>query len=160
MQSFHTTRQVAHSAEEMFRLVADVERYPEFVPLCEALGVRRREDAGAREVVIAEMTIAYKFVRESFTTRVVVDRPGGYIQVEYLDGPFRHLDNRWTFRPMGDQACEIDFFIAYEFRSRTLQLLMGGLFDKVFRKFVSAFEARADDVYGRATTATARITAS
>jgi len=133
----------------MFDLVADVERYPEFVPLCKSLTVRRRsKDSEGREVVVADMTVAYKLIRETFTSRVTLDRGKREILVEYLEGPFRAMNNRWRFRPTGEQASEIEFFIAYEFRSRTLGLLMGSIFDAAFRRFSAAFERRADQVYG------------
>ena len=133
----------------MFDLVADVERYPEFVPLCKSLTVRRRsKDSEGREVVVADMTVAYKLIRETFTSRVTLDRGKREILVEYLEGPFRAMNNRWRFHPTGEQASEIEFFIAYEFRSRTLGLLMGSIFDAAFRRFSAAFERRADQVYG------------
>ena len=133
----------------MFDLVADVERYPEFVPLCESLRVRRRMQVAGKDVIVADMTVAYKVIRESFTSRVALDRPNLEILVEYLEGPFRRLNNRWNFRPAGDGICDVDFFIAYEFRSRTLGMLMGAVFDAAFRRFSTAFEHRADRVYGR-----------
>jgi coenzyme Q-binding protein COQ10 len=152
MPQFSTKRRVRHSAAEMFDLVADVERYPEFVPLCRALTVRRRTPEGdGIEVVIADMTVAYKLVRESFRSKVTLDRPNLQILVEYLEGPFSHLENRWTFAATGEQVCEVEFFIDYEFRSRTLGLLMGSMFDVAFRRFAIAFERRADDVYARKT---------
>jgi len=151
MPQFSTKRRMRHSAADMFDLVADVERYPEFVPLCSALRVRERSTAASgAEVVIADMTVAYKFVRESFRSRVTLDRPNLRILVEYLEGPFSHLENRWSFRPTGEKTCEVEFFIAYEFRSRALALLMGSMFDLAFRRFAAAFERRADSVYGRA----------
>jgi coenzyme Q-binding protein COQ10 len=132
----------------MFALVADVERYPEFVPLCRDLKVRKRDDRGEGvEVLVADMTVAYKLVREAFRSRVTLDRPKRQILVEYLEGPFSHMDNRWTFRPTGEGACEVEFFIDYEFRSRTLGLLMGAMFDAAFRRFAAAFERRADEIY-------------
>ncbi len=149
MKTFHTTRRVGHSAQNMFALVAKVEEYPLFLPLCESTAVRRRENRGHREVLIADMTVAYKFFHESFTTRATFDPHAPSILVEYLDGPFKHLENRWRFHAVDPQTCEVDFFIAYEFASRRMQLLMGALFDKAFRKFVDAFEERADFVYGR-----------
>jgi coenzyme Q-binding protein COQ10 len=94
------------------------------------------------------MTVAYKLVRETFTSRVTFDRPKLEILVEYLEGPFERMNNRWTFRATGERACEVEFFIVYEFRSRTLGLLMGGIFDAAFRRFAAAFERRADQVYG------------
>ena len=148
MHQFTTKRRVRHAAADMFALVADVERYPEFVPLCKTLKVRQRipEPEGV-EVVIADMTVSYKLVRETFTSRVTLDRPNLQILVEYLEGPFSHLENRWTFHPLGERTCEVEFFIVYEFRSRTLGLLMGAMFDLAFRRFAVAFEQRADHIY-------------
>ena len=135
----------------MFDLVADVERYPEFVPLCESLKVRRRAASGEGvEILTARMTVAYKMLHETFTSQVTLDRPRLQILVEYLDGPFSHLDNRWHFRPRPDGGSEVEFFIAYEFRSRTLGFVMGAVFDTAFRRFAEAFERRADEVFGRA----------
>ncbi len=149
MPQFTTTRRVGHSATDMFRLVADVEHYPQFVPLCRSLAVRKRsKDGEGREVVVADMTVAYKFIRETFTSRVTLDRSTFEILVEYLEGPFQKMNNRWTFRPEGEHACEVEFFISYEFRSRTLGMLMGTMFDAAFRRFAVAFEKRADEVYG------------
>ena len=151
MPQFSTKRRVRHSAADMFDLVADVEHYPEFVPLCNALKVRaaHAEAEDGVEIVVADMTVAFKLVRETFSSRVTLDRPKLQILVEYLQGPFSHMQNRWTFRPAGEHACEVEFFIDYEFRSRTLGMLMGGMFDAAFRRFAAAFEARADQVYGR-----------
>ena len=136
----------------MFALVADVERYPEFVPLCCALRVRRRElSAAGLETLIADMEIGYKAIRETFTSRVGLDPRGLKIRVEYVDGPFSQLENIWSFRdgPEGGGST-VEFFIVYEFRSRLLAALMGSMFDAAFRRFSAAFEARADKVYGRA----------
>jgi coenzyme Q-binding protein COQ10 len=151
MPQFSTTRRVKHSATDMFDLVADVERYPQFVPLCRSLAVRRRTtDSAGRDVIVADMTVAYKFVRETFTSRITLDRPKFEILVEYLEGPFERMNNRWSFRATGEGTCEVEFFITYEFRSRTLGVLMGGIFDAAFRRFAAAFERRADQVYGAA----------
>jgi coenzyme Q-binding protein COQ10 len=149
MPAFQTSRRVAHSASEMFALVADVERYPEFVPLCQSLRVLRRESWDEGEMVFARMTVAYKLFSESFTSRVRLAPLRRVILVDYLDGPFRRMDNRWTFTPLGARSCEVGFFVDYEFRSRVLQTLMGAVFDRAFRKFASAFEARADAIYGK-----------
>jgi coenzyme Q-binding protein COQ10 len=149
MPQFTTTRRVRHAAADMFNLVADVERYPEFVPLCQSLTVRRRtSDDEGREVIVADMTVAYKVVHETFTSRITLDKPKLEILVEYLEGPFRKMNNRWKFRPADDHASEVEFFIVYEFRSRMLGLLMGSVFDAAFRRFAAAFERRADQVYG------------
>jgi coenzyme Q-binding protein COQ10 len=158
MPQFSTRRRVRHSAGDMFDLVADVERYPEFVPLCRAMRVIQRTQLADREIVIAEMQVAYKLIREKFASRVTLLRGERTILVEYLDGPFRRMENRWTFRPVGGEgagadqlpACDVGFFISYEFRSRTLGLLMGTVFDTAFRRFASAFESRADAVFGPA----------
>ena len=151
MPQFSNTRRVQHSAADMFDLVADVERYPEFVPLCKELKVRQRNAVGNVEIVIADMTVSFKLVRETFRSSVTLDKPKLQILVEYLEGPFSHMQNRWTFRPAGEDSCEVEFFIDYEFRSRTLGLLMGAMFDAAFRRFAVAFERRADRVYRRGT---------
>ncbi len=149
MPQFTTTRHLRHSAAEMFDLVADVERYPDFVPLCSSLKVRRRiEGSEGVQILVADMTVAYKLIHESFVSRVTLDRPNLQILVEYLEGPFSHLENRWTFRPTGERTCEVRFFISYEFRSRMLGLLLGSMFDLAFRRFATAFEQRADKIYG------------
>jgi len=149
MPTFRTKRRVRHAASDMFDLVADVERYPEFVPLCENLVVRRRgPELEGSVVLVADMTVAYKIFRETFTSKVTLDRAKLDILVEYLDGPFSSLVNRWHFRPEGDRGCDVEFFIDYEFRSRTLGMLMGGVFEAAFRRFAEAFERRADKIYG------------
>ncbi len=148
MPQYSTKRRVRHAANEMFDLVADVERYPEFVPLCRALKVRQRKsEPDGIEVLVAEMTVAYKLISETFTSRVTLDRANLSILVEYLDGPFSRLENRWTFRPADERSCDVEFFISYEFRSRMLAMLMGSMFDLAFRRFAAAFEQRADLVY-------------
>ena len=142
----------------MFDLVADVERYPEFVPLCQALKIRHRAPGpDGTEVVITDMTVSFKLVRESFTTKVTLDRPNLKILVEYLRGPFKNLENRWTFEPKsgeksgekGDDVCDVGFYLTYEFKSRMLAALMGAMFDTAFARFSAAFEKRADVIYGR-----------
>ena len=149
MPQFSTKRRVRHSAANMFDLVADVERYPEFVPLCQDLKVRQRTPTEeGTEIVIADMTVSFKLIRETFRSRVTLDKPKLQILVEYLQGPFSHMQNRWGFKPAGDNACDVEFFINYEFKSRTLGMLMGSMFDMAFRRFSAAFETRADQVYG------------
>jgi coenzyme Q-binding protein COQ10 len=151
MPSFKTTRRARHSAEEMFALVADVERYPEFVPLCQTLRIRRRsQDAHGAEVILCDMAVGYRAIREKFTSRVTLDQANLKVLVEYVDGPFSYLENTWSFHnePQKPES-RVEFFISYEFRSRILAALMGSMFDAAFRKFAQAFEARADIVYGR-----------
>ena len=148
MPQFKAKRRVRHSADDMFLLVVDMERYPEFVPLCTDMRVRgRSEIAEGVEVATARMTVAYKVIREYFTTRVTMHRPELWITVEYLDGPLHVLSNRWSFRPLGETASEIEFYINYEFKNRILSALMGAVFDAAFRRFATAFEKRADKVY-------------
>jgi coenzyme Q-binding protein COQ10 len=152
MPSFSDIRRVQHPAAGMFALVADVETYPEFLPLCEALVIKKRSSMpNGREMLVADMTVSFKLVRETYTSKVIVDPAKLRILVEYLDGPFRALDNRWSFRPVTETSCDVEFYIDYEFRSRTLQLLMGAMFDQAFHRFSDAFVARADKVYGRGT---------
>jgi len=148
MHVYEIKHPVAHSADEMYALVARVEDYPKFLPLVEALAVKRRDTIEGREVLIATMQVGYKLIRESFTTKVELDLSGRTIFVEYLDGPFSHLENRWRFIPRGDGGSDIDFYIAYSFRTWMFERLVGGLFDKAVRKYTDAFEARADEVYG------------
>jgi len=148
MHVYEIKHPVAHSADEMYALVARVEDYPKFLPLVEALAVKRRDTIEGREVLIATMQVGYKLIRESFSTKVELDLSGRTIFVEYLDGPFAHLENRWQFIPRGDGGSDIDFYIAYSFRSRMFERLVGGLFTKAVQKYTDAFEARADEVYG------------
>jgi coenzyme Q-binding protein COQ10 len=148
MPRFANKRRVRHSAPQMFDLVADVERYPQFVPLCKALKIRQRtQNDGGTEVIVADMTVSFKLVQETFTSKVTLDRANLKILVEYLRGPFSNLENRWTFEPKSDTECDVGFFIDYEFKSRMLALLMGSMFDAAFQRFAIAFEKRADEVY-------------
>jgi coenzyme Q-binding protein COQ10 len=147
MPSFDMTRRVPFSAKEMFAIVADVERYPEFLPLCEGLVVRSREAQGHDSILIATMTVGYRAIRESFTSRVTLRPPQSEIIVAYLDGPFTHLHNRWHFRDVAGGS-EIDFHIDYTFASRMLAVVMGAVFDKAVRRYTQAFEERARVIYG------------
>lgn len=131
----------------MFDLVADVESYPQFVPLCERLTVRARQEQGdGTEIMIADMTVAYGPKRESFVTRVILNPAANRIEASYVDGPFSHLNNVWRFEETASGS-DVCFFIDYAFKSRTLGLLMGAVFDKAFKTFAEAFEARADVIY-------------
>jgi coenzyme Q-binding protein COQ10 len=150
MPQFSNRRLVRHSADQMFDLVADVEHYPEFVPMCKALKIRQRtRNPDGTEVIAADMTVSFQLVREAFTSEVTLDRSNRNILVRYLRGPFTSLENRWTFEPKTDATCEVCFFISYEFKSRMLAVLMGAMFDAAFQRFAAAFETRADAVYGR-----------
>ena len=147
MPSFETTHRIPFTATQMFDVVADVERYPQFLPLCEGLIVRSRELKGGETLLVATMTVGYRAIRESFTSRVTLRPEQGEIRVAYLDGPFSHLDNRWRFRDAPDSGSHIDFFIDYAFSSRMLALLIGAVFDKAMRRYTAAFEARAQALY-------------
>ncbi len=147
MPQFRTVRRVRHSPEHMFALVADVEKYPEFLPLCTGLKVRRRSEAEGKSVLLADMSVGYKAIRETFTSRVTLEPSALKVLAEYVDGPFSTMENRWSFKPDG-AGCSVEFFINYEFRSRLLGLLMGSMFDTAFRRFSEAFEKRADKIYG------------
>jgi coenzyme Q-binding protein COQ10 len=147
---FDNVRSVPFSADEMFALVADVETYPQFVPLCESLVVHTREQReDGTGLVTATMGIGYKAIREKFTTSVTLDPVGRSIVVRHKNGPFRRLENVWRFTPRGETSCDVNFAIDYEFSSPLLAVVMGAVFDAAFRKFAEAFETRAGEVYGR-----------
>lgn len=148
MPQFQTRRFVPYSARQMFDLVADVARYPEFLPLCEGMTIRSRRPLGEGEEVVATMRVGYKAIQESFTSRVTLEPAKPFVKAEYIDGPFSRLENRWQFIDRPGGGCDVDFFITYEFKSMMLGMLMGGLFDTAFRKFTTAFEERARKIYG------------
>lgn len=150
MPTFETTREVAHAPEQMFALVADVEKYPQFLPLCEGLAIRSRKEREGRTILVADMTVGYKAIRETFTSQVLLKPDENVIEVKYLDGPFKYLTNVWTFEPKTGGS-RVKFFIDYEFKSRILGALMGSMFDRAFRMFAEAFEKRADEIYGKPT---------
>ncbi|WP_431322184.1 type II toxin-antitoxin system RatA family toxin [Rhizobium sp. YTU87027] len=147
MPQFETHHSVPHSADQMFDLVADVEHYPQFLPLCEALSIRSRKERDGKILLIADMTVGYKAIRETFTTQVLLNRAERLIEVKYIDGPFRYLDNRWRFEETATGS-NVHFFIDYEFKSRILGAVMGSMFDRAFRMFSEAFETRATKIYG------------
>jgi coenzyme Q-binding protein COQ10 len=136
-------RRLPYSPQQLFDLVADVERYPEFLPWCVGARVRERRN----NTITADLLIGYRMVRERFTSRIVLDRPG-HIDVSYSEGPFRYPDNHWEFEPEADGGCTIDFYVDFEFRSRVLQKIIGVLFNEAVRRMVSAFETRARRLYG------------
>jgi coenzyme Q-binding protein COQ10 len=146
MPSFRTVRRVPFTPQQMFDLVADVEQYPQFLPLCQDLRVTSRTRSGDGEVIIAEMHVGYRSIREAFPSRVTLEPAKLQVFVEGLGGPFRYLDNRWSFRPVGS-GCDVEFSIAYELKSLTLRMLVGSFFDHAFRRFAEAFEARARIIY-------------
>lgn len=145
----HTEKRVMpYSADQMYALVADIEAYPQFLPWCSGCRIRGRRSEGASEVVDADLIISFKVFRERFGSRVVLRPDEKKIDVSYLDGPFRYLVNDWTFRPLDQRSCEVDFFVDFEFRSRTLQAIIGVVFGEAMRRIVRAFEDRARVLYG------------
>ncbi len=148
MPSFSTERRVSHSAAQMLALVADVAQYPKFLPLCTGLKILSREQVADGENLVARMSVGYRAISESFTTRVTVRPAANRIDVSYVDGPFRRLVNVWRFEDSPPGSI-IHFNIDYEFKSPLLGALVGSMFDQAFRKFAEAFESRANDVYGR-----------
>ena len=144
MPKIQETRRLPYSAQQMFDLVADVDRYPEFLPWVVATRVRQDSETE----MTADMLVGFKALREKFTSKVVKDRPRS-IHVHYVDGPLRDLDNNWTFRDVpGEHACDIDFCVDFAFKSIMFETLAGQYIDRAFRKMVAAFEARAADLYG------------
>ena len=135
-------RVLPYQPQQLYALVADIERYPDFLPWCLAARIRRREG----DTVVADLIIGFKMVRESFTSRVVLDPERQRIDVAYSDGPFRYLNNHWRFDPHPG-GCEIDFYVDFEFRSRLLRKIMEPLFNEAVRRMVGAFEARAEELY-------------
>ncbi len=148
MPSFETRRRVPFTPTEMFDLVADVERYPEFLPLCEGLRILSQDGDSERGSLVAAMDVGYKGIRETFTSRVQFDRSVPSVRTDLVQGPFNRLVNKWDFAPTPD-GCEVKFFIDYEFKSMILQMLVGSVFEQAFGRFSEAFEQRAHEIYGQ-----------
>jgi len=148
-------RHVPYSADQMYGLIADVGRYPEFLPWCAAARVRETRPLpdGTGEVMDADLVISFKVYRERFVSRVTLRPQARTVDVEYLDGPFHYLQNHWRFMPAGEHACDIDFFVDFEFRSKVLQKLIGLVFHEAMLRIVRAFERRAQALYGARATA-------
>jgi len=143
MPSIREVRELPYSAEQMFDLVADVGNYPKFLPWIAATRVRSDSEGE----MVADMLVAFKALREKFTSRVEKSRPSE-IRVHYVDGPLKDLDNHWKFRPLDPESCEVDFHVDFAFRNALFEKLAGQYFDKAFRKMVAAFETRAEQLYG------------
>lgn len=143
MPGIRETRVMPYSREQMFDLVADVAHYEEFLPWVIATRVRSNSDTE----MTADMVVGFKSLRESFTSRINKQRPE-FIDVQYVDGPLRDLDNRWNFEPLPDGSCKIDFAVDFTFKNRVFEALAGQYFDRAFRKMVAAFEDRARELYG------------
>jgi coenzyme Q-binding protein COQ10 len=136
-------RALPYTPDQMFDLVADVRRYPEFLPWCLAARIRERQG----DTLLADLVIGFKMIRERFSSRVALDRPNHTINVSYADGPFKYMANHWRFEPTAG-GCVIDFYVDFEFKSVILQKLIGVLFNEAVRRMVSAFEGRARQLYG------------
>ncbi|GAA4768967.1 type II toxin-antitoxin system RatA family toxin [Novosphingobium ginsenosidimutans] len=143
MPGIHEVRRLPYSAEQMYDLVADVARYGEFLPWVVATRVR----SDSETEMIADMLVGFNALREKFTSRVLKQRPER-IEVIYIDGPMRDLDNVWQFRPAEDGGCEVEFMVNFTFRNAMFERLAGQYFDRAFRKMVGAFETRAEALYG------------
>ncbi len=141
-------RKLPYSPEQMYALIADIEAYPQFLPWCSACRIRSRRPEGATEILDADLIISFKVFRERFGSRVTLRPQERVIDVAYLDGPFRYLNNHWHFRPLEGGGCELDFFVDFAFRSSVLQALIGAVFNEAMQRIVRAFEARAKALYG------------
>ena len=143
------TRKLPYSARQMYDLVADVARYPDFLPWTAAARIRSRTPRpDGSEVMEADLVISFKVFRERFGSRVTLWPDQGRIDTEYLDGPFRFLKSGWTFRDLPEGGSEVDFHVDFEFRNAILQKVIGVVFDEAMRRVVRAFEARAGALYG------------
>lgn len=145
MTTYSETRILPHTAERMFAVVADVERYPEFLPWCTGVRVLSREKDGTREIVMAQMEVGYKGFSERYTSRVILDPEARAIDVSQTEGPFRILENNWRFVPLGPKGrkCEVHFRIAFAFRNMLLGMVAGKAFERVQASMARAFAARA-----------------
>ncbi len=143
MPRHEETRHLPYTPAQMFDLVADVERYPDFLPWISAIRVR----SGSETEMVADMIVGFKGLRESFTSRVVKKRPEE-VRVDYLDGPLKQLHNLWHFRPDGQGGVLVDFEVEFAFKNRLFEALAGQMFDAALRKMIGAFEARAAILYG------------
>ena len=146
-------RIMPYTAQQMYDLIADIEEYPDFLPWCAAIRKRKSVQDANTEIIDAEMVVSFKVFREKFGCRVVLMPNENRIDVSYLDGPFKYLDNKWLFNPIDEKSCEVDFYVDFEFKSRTLQALIGIVFNEAMRQIVRAFERRAEALYGPGATA-------
>ncbi len=144
MSTHSETKILPHTPDQMFDLVADVERYPEFLPWCVGARVRSRDE----RLLVADLIIGFKGFRQSFTSRVTLDRATMKIDVMYQDGPFKYLKNNWKFEKQKANHCLLDFYVEFEFKSHLMQGLIETLFSEAVRRMVAAFERRADELYG------------
>ena len=147
MTTHSDSRHLPYTPQQMYDLVADVAKYPEFLPWCAAARIRETRREGAAEVMEADLVISFKVFRERFGSRVTLWEKEKSIDTEYLDGPFKYLKSRWDFRPEGE-GCKVDFFVDFEFKNVILQKVIGVVFNEAMQRIVRAFEARAKALYG------------
>ncbi|WP_099823579.1 type II toxin-antitoxin system RatA family toxin [Oceaniglobus indicus] len=148
MPTHHETRKLPYTAQQMYDLVADVGRYPEFLPWCSAARVRETHPIDGGTVMEADLVISFKVFRERFASRVTLWPDDMKIDTEYLDGPFKHMISKWAFRDLDGKGCEVEFFVDFEFRNRILQKAAGVFFNEAMQRIVRAFERRATQLYG------------
>ena len=153
MPSHKEIKLLPHSSSQLFDLVSDIEKYPEFLPWCLSVNRISSEKDSDSEIIIADMEIGFQFFRETIRTRVILNRPddnenGGSVEVEYINGPLKYLRNHWLIKPVDMKSCELDFFVEFEFKSILFQQLIGALFHQAVKKMVFAFEVRAKELYG------------
>ncbi len=146
MPTHSETRHLPYSAQQMYDLVADVAKYPQFLPWCAAARIRRQTPQGDVTVMEADLVISFKVFRERFGSTVTLHHDGARIDTEYLDGPFKYMKSRWDFAE-ADQGCEVKFFVDFEFRNVILQKAIGLVFNEAMQRIVRAFETRAGDLY-------------
>ncbi|GHA41383.1 ubiquinone-binding protein [Amylibacter ulvae] len=139
-------RVMPYTPQQMYDLIADVNAYPEFLPWCSAARIRKRIEQGSTTILDADLVISFKVFRERFGSRVTLNPDDMQIDVEYLDGPFKYLNNHWKFSDHPD-GCEVDFFVDFEFKSKILQGLIGVVFNEAMQRIVGAFETRAKNLY-------------
>lgn len=144
MPTHKEQRILPYTSDQMFGLVGDIARYPEFLPWCSSARIIRQE----KDFILAELTIGYKVIRERFVSRVELDHKAKTINVTYVSGPLKALRNEWTFSSAGKKKCKIDFFVHFEFSNPFLATMMNMFFDIAFRRMVAAFEKRAAELYG------------
>ena len=140
-------RLLHHTPEQMFDLVADIGKYPDFLPWCVATRIRERGLEDGADMQVADMVIGFKMFRAKFSTKVLCQRPGR-IDVTYFDGPFKYLNNHWIFESSIDGGCMIDFYVDFEFKSRIFQAAIGAVFNEAVKRMIHSFEKRADELYG------------
>ncbi len=148
MPTHSEDREMNYSADQLYALVADIRSYPEFLPWCAATRIRSERGTPDGSVIDADLVVSFKLFRERFTSRVTLHPQDRQIDVKYLDGPFRYLDNHWTFEPLAEDRCRVRFYVDFEFRSRALQAIIGIVFNEAMQRIVRAFEDRARDLYG------------